>query len=89
MFSLVYQQEGHLSQRPRGTLRIISTIYTAKHIYDCLYLCHCQSKEACHAMRKLEYGPMPNVMAALPKLGGALCSMQQRLADAHYFSAVQ
>jgi len=33
---------------------------------------------------KLEYGPMPNVMAALPNIGGALCSTPQSLADAHY-----
>jgi len=33
---------------------------------------------------KLEYGPMPNVMAALPNIGGTLCSMPQSLADAHY-----
>jgi len=32
----------------------------------------------------LESGPMPNVMAALPNIGGALCSMPQSLADAHY-----
>jgi len=29
-------------------------------------------------------GPMPNVMAALPNIGDALCSMPQSLADAHY-----
>jgi len=33
---------------------------------------------------KLEYGPMPNVMVALPNIGGALCSTPQSLADAHY-----
>ena len=33
---------------------------------------------------KLECGPVPNVMAALPNIGGALCSMPQSLADAHY-----
>jgi len=33
---------------------------------------------------KLECRPMPNVMAALPNIGGALCSMPQSLADAHY-----
>jgi len=38
---------------------------------------------------KLEYGPMPNVMAALPNVGGALCSMPQSLADAQYWNAVQ
>ena len=31
---------------------------------------------------------MPNVMAALPNIGGALCSTPQILADAHYWSAV-
>jgi len=38
---------------------------------------------------KLECGPMPNVMAALPNIGGALCSTPQSLANAHYWSAVQ
>jgi len=33
---------------------------------------------------KLECGPMPNVMAALPNIGGTLCSTPQSLADAHY-----
>ena len=37
----------------------------------------------------LECGPMPNVMAALPNIGGALCSTPQNLADAHYQSSVQ
>jgi len=32
---------------------------------------------------KIECLPMPNVMAALPNIGGALCSMPQSLADAH------
>jgi len=30
---------------------------------------------------------MPNVMATLPNIGGALCSMPQRLADTHYQSS--
>ena len=38
---------------------------------------------------ELECGPMPNMMAALPNIGGALCSMPQSLADAQYWSAVQ
>jgi len=38
---------------------------------------------------KLEYGPMPNVMVALPNIGGALCSTPQSLADAYYLTAVQ
>jgi len=32
---------------------------------------------------------MPNMMAALPNIDGALYSMPQRLPDAHYKSAVQ
>jgi len=32
---------------------------------------------------------MPNVMATLPNIGGALCSTPQSLADAHYQSGVQ
>jgi len=35
-------------------------------------------------MKKLECGPMPNVMVALPNIGGALCSTPQSLADGHY-----
>jgi len=38
---------------------------------------------------RLECGPMPNMMAALPNIGGALCSMPQSLADAQYQRAVQ
>ena len=34
--------------------------------------------------KKLECGPTLNVMAALPNIGGALCSTPQSLADAHY-----
>jgi len=33
---------------------------------------------------QLECGPMPNVMATLPNIGGTLCSTPQYLADAHY-----
>jgi len=32
---------------------------------------------------------MPTLMAALPNIGGALCSTPQSLADAHYLTAVQ
>jgi len=33
----------------------------------------------------LECGPMPNVMVALPNIGGALCSTPQNLDDARYY----
>jgi len=32
---------------------------------------------------------MPNMMATLPNIGGALCSTPENLADTHYYSAVQ
>jgi len=32
---------------------------------------------------------MPNVMVALPNIGGALCSTPQSLADAHYLTAMK
>jgi len=38
----------------------------------------------CTIYNKLECEPMPNVMAALPNIGGVLCSTPQSLADAHY-----
>jgi len=41
-------------------------------------------RAACSTFQRLECGPMPIVMAALPNTGGALRSMQQSLADAHY-----
>jgi len=44
---------------------------------------HVQKPRICAA------GPMPNVMAALPNIGGALCSTPQSLADAHCWSTVQ
>ena len=38
---------------------------------------------------QLECGPMPNVMTALPNIGGAICSTPKSLANAQYSSAVQ
>jgi len=38
---------------------------------------------------KLECGPMPKVMAALPNIEGTLSTTPQSLADAHYHSAMQ
>jgi len=40
--------------------------------------------EISRGKKKLEYGPMPSLMVALPNIGGALCSTPQSLADAHY-----
>jgi len=38
----------------------------------------------CKLYANYKCGPMPNVMAALPNIGGDLCSTPQSLADAHY-----
>jgi len=38
---------------------------------------------------KLERELMPNVIATLPNIGGALCSTPRSLDDTHYYSAVQ
>ena len=32
---------------------------------------------------------MPNLMVALPNIGGGLCSTPQSLADAHYYTVSQ
>ena len=42
-----------------------------------------------HIMKILECGPMPNLMVALPNIGGALCSTPQSFADTYTNSAVQ
>jgi len=34
--------------------------------------------------KELQCGPMPNLMVALPNIGGAICSTPQSLADAYY-----
>ena len=43
-------------------------------------------EEKIKTIYKLECGPMPNLMVALPNIGGALCSTPQSLADAHYYT---
>ena len=52
--------------------------YAAPSPAHLLNLRHLQKKYT------LECGPVPNVMAALPNTGGALCSTPQSLADTHY-----
>jgi len=59
----------------------------------CLSHCnkHSRTNVACVTknMHQLACGPMPNVMVALLNIGGALCSMSQSLAGAHYLTAAQ
>jgi len=49
--------------------------------------CWMSDPKTCKNLTKqveIECGPMPNVMVALPNIGGALCSTPQSFADAHY-----
>ena len=39
-------------------------------------------------LSKLECGPVPNAMAVLPNIGGAVCSMPESLANAHYYKCL-
>ena len=64
---------------PCASGRDICTLEDAETVvetlrYECVTINHSE----------LECGPMPNVMVALPNIGGALCSTPQSLADAHY-----
>jgi len=61
----------------------------AKYYYNTTYLCslkaqiHVNRINISHRYKitpNLECGPMPNVMAALPNIGGALCSTPQSVA---------
>ena len=49
------------------------------------YVLYSFNNEECSNIKILECGPMPNVMVALPNIGGALCSTPQSLADAQYY----
>ena len=48
------------------------------------YLVDLQLNSQVNNFKKLECGPMPNVMVALPNIGGVLCSTLQSMADAQY-----
>jgi len=41
-------------------------------------------EETYEKVNELECGPMPNVMTALPNIGGAPSVQRRSLADAHY-----
>ena len=70
----------------RATIRLGIGPHSSCIVYYCVCM-HCllyTSDAADDLKLKLECGPMPNVMVTLLKTGGALCSMPQSLADAHY-----
>ena len=59
----------------------------SKNLYSFNY--HIDVQLTVQDKMKLAFGPMLNVMAALPNIDGALCSTPLSLADAQYWSAVQ
>ena len=67
-----------------------TSIYHLNTADKLLHICindqhqYCMHKWQTKNILKLECGPMPNVMVALPNIGGALCSTPQSLPDAHY-----
>jgi len=71
----------------RDTVQNDWTGHLDHHLY--ITVMHALEPQDIEEVRKLECGPMPNVMVALPNIGGALCSTPQSLADAHYLTAVQ
>jgi len=76
-------------------LSVVAQIYTFNEVYNISEHAYFKSSSTLvgtlskHSEQKrekikLECGPMPNLMVALPNIGGALCSTLQSLADAHY-----
>ena len=66
----IYEQNSACNLYLNNVLKSLRT----REVFQCM----------AHKRTKLECGPMPNVMAALPNIGGTLCSTPQSLADAHY-----
>ena len=56
---------------------ISCNVSAARNVIFCVLVSELITQE------QLECGPMPNVMVALPNIGGVLCSTPQSLADAH------
>ena len=59
-------------------IKNIAGHFTKSHVFR-------YARKTLETSLKLECGPMPNLMVALPNIGGALCSTPQSLADAHYW----
>jgi len=62
---------------------LVSLVGTACIFVTQLTKYHIQLQPDLQYKSNYKCGPMPNVMAALSNIGGALCSMPQSLADAH------
>ena len=66
------------------TLEIMSNTGTVQNKLFCTVLLIEITSNTMQNNFKLECGPMPNMIVALPNIGGALCSTPQSLANAHY-----
>jgi len=69
--AVVLTQYWRVTDRRTDGIAIASTALAMRYI-------------AARCKKTLECGPMPNVMAALPNIAGAVCSTPQSLIDAHY-----
>jgi len=75
--------KNHVAMRDSATSKQLLNL---KHSSDDVNIISSLTERYSHTENntELECGPMPNVMVALPNIGGALCSTPQSLADAHY-----
>jgi len=66
-----------------GRRHVTSAIFFARFCRRAIFVARQNPRmQLCVLQMQLECGPMSNVMAALPNIGGALFSMPQSLADA-------
>ena len=87
--SLQNRQDSHVSQilNFRGPIPLIHKLYCGLRRLQNLspvFGDMIMTSVATQMYTKLECRPIPNVMVALPNIGGAFCSTPQSLADAHY-----
>jgi len=72
---------GHIPSVIHWSIHIEIEVEDFKVLYCQLVLmstaCHMHVAQRVVEHSRLECGPMPNVMAALPNIGGTLCSMLQ------------
>ena len=71
----------------KGLLHYIANVFSKARLYLSTRYSSRRPRLTCLLFtteNKLQCGPVPNAMAALPNIGGALCSTQQSLADVHY-----
>jgi len=81
-FQLVYHGLQLVAFTMMATVFMRLKLFWTPHM--CLLTSLIASKKVYDALSTRNVGQMPDVMAALPNIGGAICSTPQSLADAHY-----